>query len=255
MFPMKLICFLVCFTTTSMAQSSFIKKQLSYPRVSTAYKSKKESLKQQCTSLGIEWPIQQLYLRSFKYDSQLEVWARNNSNEPFVLFKTYKVCALSGSLGPKRVEGDYQVPEGIYYIKEFNPKSQYHLSLGINYPNAADKIKSGFQNPGNEIYIHGTCTTVGCIPIQNQQMEELYILAALANDAGQAFIPVHIFPIKFNNAKSKIVLQKMTDEDDRYKELTLQLQTVFDYFDAHKKLPLITIDNKGDYAMFPLPNQ
>ncbi len=252
---LKLFCFLVCFYSTSMAQSTFIKKQLSYPRVANAFKLKRDQLKLQCNQLGIQWPIQQLYVRSFKYDSQLEVWARNNNNEPFVLFKTYKVCALSGSLGPKRVEGDYQVPEGIYYINEFNPKSQYHLSLGLNYPNTADKIKSGLQNPGKEIYIHGTCTTVGCIPIQNQQMEELYILAALANSAGQTYIPVHIFPIRFNNQKSQTVLQKYTLGDEQYKDFTLQLQTVFDYFDTYKKIPIITINKNGNYEMVPLSNQ
>jgi murein L,D-transpeptidase YafK len=252
---LKLFCLLICFYSTGMAQSSFFEKQLGNRRVAAAYKSKKESLKQQSITKGLIWPIHQLYIRSFKYDSQLEVWARNNSNEPFVLFKTYKVCALSGSLGPKRVEGDYQVPEGIYYINEFNPKSQFHLSLGLNYPNTADKINSGFQNPGNEIYIHGTCTTVGCIPIQNEQMEELYLLAALANSSGQSFIPVHIFPIRFNNPKSQSVLQKLTAEDDRYKELARQLNTVFEYFDANKKIPLITINKKGDYEMLPLSNQ
>ncbi|MFX5603033.1 hypothetical protein ABTD90_21020, partial [Acinetobacter baumannii] len=77
----------------------------------------------------LQWPPKQLYIRSFKYDSQLEVWVRNNSKEAFKLFKTYKICALSGALGPKRIEGEYQVPEGFYTINLFNPKSTYHLSL------------------------------------------------------------------------------------------------------------------------------
>jgi murein L,D-transpeptidase YafK len=92
-----------------------------------------------------------MYVRSFKYDSQLEVWVRSNNSEQFKLFKTYRVCAMAGSLGPKRMEGDYQVPEGFYYINEFNPKSSYHLSLGINYPNASDKVLSDISRPGGEI--------------------------------------------------------------------------------------------------------
>jgi murein L,D-transpeptidase YafK len=117
------------------------------------------------------------------------------------------------------------------------------------------KINSGFQNPGNEIYIHGTCTTVGCIPIQNEQMEELYLLAALANSSGQSFIPVHIFPIKFNNPKGQSVLQKQTAKDDRYNELARQLNNVFEYFEANKKIPLIAINQKGDYEMLPFSSQ
>ncbi|WP_368737359.1 murein L,D-transpeptidase family protein, partial [Acinetobacter pittii] len=81
------------------------------------------------------------------------------------------VCALSGVLGPKRKEGDYQVPEGFYYINEFRPNSNYHLALGLNYPNAADIQWSDSLHPGNEIFIHGGCITVGCIPIQDHQIE------------------------------------------------------------------------------------
>ena len=82
---------------------------------------------------NLAWPPQSLYIRSFKYDRLLEVWVRGNSDESFKLFKTYKVCMQSGKTGPKRIEGDFQVPEGFYYINEFNPNSKYHLSLGLKF--------------------------------------------------------------------------------------------------------------------------
>jgi murein L,D-transpeptidase YafK len=97
---------------------------------------KEDTLKKQFAVAGLAWPAKQIYIRSFKYDSQLEVWVRNSPKEAFKLFKTYRVCAMAGTLGPKRMQGDYQVPEGFYYVNEFNPKSTYHISLGINYPNA-----------------------------------------------------------------------------------------------------------------------
>ncbi|HEX8333840.1 MAG TPA: L,D-transpeptidase family protein, partial [Segetibacter sp.] len=184
-----------------------------------------------------------------KYDSQLEVWVRSNNNETFKLFKTYKVCAMAGSLGPKRMEGDYQVPEGFYYINEFNPRSSYHLSLGINYPNASDKVLSDFSKPGGEIYIHGSCLTVGCIPIQNNQIEELYILAAYAKTQGQDFIPVHIFPIKFNNKKSFEYLAKTTKDDTELQKFAIKIKEVYDYFEEKKKLPLISVNKKGEYVV------
>jgi murein L,D-transpeptidase YafK len=239
----------VFFTIDGVCQSSFISNQLSHPRVANAFKEKEDSLKVQLSQKGINWPVKQLYIRSFKYDSQLEVWARNSNNETFTLFKTYKVCALSGALGPKRFEGDYQVPEGFYFINAFNPNSNYHLSLGLNYPNTSDKIRSNGINPGGDIFIHGTCTTVGCIPLQNHQIEELYILAALTYNEGQQFIPVHIFPINFNNSKSLIVLQKAVNDDERYKVFTNQLKSVFDFFESTKKIPLIGVNKKGDYEM------
>jgi len=67
-------------------------------------------------------------------------------NAPLTLVKTYPVCAASGVLGPKRHQGDEQVPEGFYHVRRFNPESTYHLSLGIDYPNESD------SNPGNEPY-------------------------------------------------------------------------------------------------------
>src|SRR6476659_6148770 len=108
--------------------------------------------------------------------ASLKCGLKNERKEPFRLFKTYKVCALAGTLGPKRMEGDYQVPEGFYLIDEFNHQSTYYLSLGINYPNASYRILSDSLRPGSVIYIHGSCVTVGCIPITDQQIDELYIL-------------------------------------------------------------------------------
>ncbi|MDB5246390.1 MAG: exported protein [Segetibacter sp.] len=231
------------------AQPSFVEYQRTYPRVASAMRSKEDTLRRQFQKAGLQWPANQLYIRSFKYDSQLEVWVRSNSGQSFKLFKTYKVCALAGSIGPKRLEGDYQVPEGFYYINEFNPNSSYHLSLGINYPNASDKVLSDSIKPGGEIYIHGNCVTVGCIPLQNEQIEELYILAANAKNQGQDFIPVHIFPIRYNNRKSFEYLAKTTKDNQDLQRFAIKIKEVFDYFEEKKKLPLITINRKGDYVV------
>ena len=181
---------------------SFIDYQRTFSRPSEALQRKADTLRKQFEAKKLAWPAKYLYIRSFKYDSQLEVWVKNDIKDQFQLFKTYRVCALAGTLGPKRMEGDYQVPEGFYYINEFNPKSNYYLSLGINYPNVSDKMLSDSLRPGSEIFIHGSCVTVGCIPIRDEQIDELYILAAYAKDQGQDFIPVHIFPIRFNVERS-----------------------------------------------------
>ena len=231
------------------AQPTFVDYQKTYPRVASAVRAKEDTLKRQFAEAGLQWPAKQIYIRSFKYDSQMEVWVRNNNNETFKLFKTYKVCALAGSLGPKRMEGDYQVPEGFYYINEFNPRSSYHLSLGINYPNPSDRVLSDSIRPGGEIFIHGSCLTVGCIPIQNSQIEELYILAAYAKTQGQDFIPVHIFPIRYNNKKSFEYLAKSTKDDEGLQRFVIKIKAVFDYFEENKKLPLISVNRKGEYVV------
>ena len=230
-------------------QTSFLENQKSYPRVAFAIKVKEDTLRKQFEAARLQWPPKQIYIRSFKYDSQLEVWARNNTKEPYKLFKTYKVCALSGGLGPKRMEGDYQVPEGFYYINQFNPKSSYHLSLGLNYPNASDALLSDSLKPGGEIFIHGTCITVGCIPIQDSQIEELYVLASYAKNNGQDFIPVHVFPVRYNNTKSFEYLLKTAKDDLLYQHFVARIKEVYDYFEQYKKLPIISVGKKGEYVI------
>ena len=244
---------IVGFAASSQAQTaassiSFLDFQRTLPRPGDALKRKEDTLQKQFRAKGFEWPANYMYIRSFKYDSQLEVWVKNDAKEPYKLFKTYKVCALAGSLGPKRMEGDYQVPEGFYYINEFNPRSMYHLSLGLNYPNASDRILSDSIKPGGDIYIHGSCVTVGCIPVKDDQIEELYILAAGAKNNGQDFIPVHIYPIRYNNKKSVDYLTQLSKTNNSLKTFSDRLESVYDHFELTRQLPVIMVNSNGDYV-------
>jgi len=232
---------------------SFIDYQKTFPRPSEALQRKADTLQKQFEAKNLVWPAKYIYIRSFKYDSQMEVWVKNDIKDQFQLFKTYKVCALAGTLGPKRMEGDYQVPEGFYSINEFNPKSTYYLSLGINYPNVSDKILSDSLRPGSAIYIHGSCVTVGCIPIRDEQIDELYILAAYAKDKGQDFIPVHIFPVRFNVEKSVKYLESLTKDDPALKKFADRMEDAFDYFEKYKQLPVVMIGDKGQYIINEVP--
>jgi murein L,D-transpeptidase YafK len=108
------------------------------------------------------------------------------------VLKTYKVALGSAPVGPKRVEGDHKTPEGNYVIDEKNPQSQFHLSLHISYPSAADRerARSVGQSPGRAIMIHGlakpfaylgalhrqTDWTDGCIAVTNAEIEEIWKL-------------------------------------------------------------------------------
>ena len=249
---MKKIIFIISVVLVSanaFAQPTFVDYQKNFPRVADAMRNKLDTLKKQFATAGLHWPASEIYIRSFKYDSELEVWVRNNEDETFKLFKTYKVCALAGTLGPKRMEGDYQVPEGFYCINEFKPNSNYHLSLGINYPNVSDKILSDPNNPGGSIFIHGSCLTVGCIPIQDYQIEELYILATMARSNGQDFIPVHIFPIRFNVQQSVDYYTQLSKDNTDLQQFEATLKDVYEYFNKEKTLPLISVDSEGQYKV------
>jgi murein L,D-transpeptidase YafK len=233
---------------TAAPDFNFVSYQRSFPVFNDALKRKEDTLVKQFEEKRLQWPAKYIYIRSFKYDSQLEVWVKQEKNDPFKLFKTYKVCALAGTLGPKRMAGDYQVPEGFYYINEFNPRSNYHLSLGLNYPNPSDRMLSDSLQPGGDIYIHGSCVTTGCIPITDTQIEELYILATQAKNLGEDFIPVHIFPVSFKSARSNDYLAKYVKDFPEYKKMADKLKQVFYYFEKHKKLPVIMINEQGEYV-------
>lgn len=99
--------------------------------------------------------------------------------------KTYDIGLGGDPIGPKRFEGDRKTPEGTYYIDRRNPRSMYHLSLGLSYPNANDKAFAEAQNrsPGGDIFIHGVGRaksigrgdwTAGCIAVSDEQIEEIY---------------------------------------------------------------------------------
>lgn len=208
-----------------------------------------DSVKKQFEQKNLAWPPQSLYIRSFKYDRLLEVWVKDNAADSFKLFKTYKVCMQSGTTGPKRSEGDFQVPEGFYYINEFNSNSKYHLALGLNYPNASDKILSDADRPGGAIYIHGNCVSTGCIAIQDAPIEELYVIAANVKTNGQDFIPVHVFPVKYDVQKSVDQLTESFKSNLTINKFILTLKSVFDYFEKNKQLPVILINKKGDYVI------
>src|SRR5882724_2076163 len=227
---------------------SFLDYQRSIPKISEMMKRKEDTLMKQFQAKGLVWPAKFIYIRSFKYDSELELWVKNKQGEKYKLFKTYKVCALAGSLGPKRMAGDYQVPEGFYYINAFNPRSEYHLSLGLNYPNASDRMLSDSTQPGGDIYIHGSCVTTGCIPITDAQIEELYILAAHAKDMGEDFIPVHIFPVNFNNARSVDYLNKYLQTFAEYTPFAKSMRSAFYYFEKYREVPFVMVNGKGEYV-------
>lgn len=88
--------------------------------------------------------------------------------------------------GHKRFEGDGRTPEGLYSINRRNPQSEYHLSLGISYPNTEDYAQAVAQgrSPGGDIFIHGTPRsvlgqpdwTVGCIAVTNDEVELIYAM-------------------------------------------------------------------------------
>jgi murein L,D-transpeptidase YafK len=231
------------------AQNSYLPVKNVAFKVPSTLMVREDSLQKEFKAKGFQWPAKSIFIRSFKYDGQLEIWVKNGPKEKYKLFKTYKVCMQSGALGPKRIQGDYQVPEGFYYINEFNPNSNYHLALGLNYPNASDKILSDSQKPGNGIYIHGSCVSVGCIPVTDEDIEEIYLIASAAKASGEEFIPVHIFPFRYNKKRSLEYFENNTRNNPALQKFAMQLKNAYDRFEATKEIPVVLVDLKGEYVI------
>lgn len=101
------------------------------------------------------------------------------------VLKSYPIGLGFAPEGHKNFEGDGKTPEGHYTIDRRNPNSQFHLSIGINYPNPDDRefAKAAGKKPGGDIFIHGRPPqyrkggrdwTAGCIAVTNRQIEEIY---------------------------------------------------------------------------------
>lgn len=117
------------------------------------------------------------------------------------VLKSYDVGLGNQPVGHKQFEGDGRTPEGIYFIDRFNPRSQYHLSVGVSYPNANDAAYAqsfGFL-PGGDIFIHGRGPegnakapkmrdwTAGCIAVKDEEIEEIFAML-------RPGVPIVIYP-------------------------------------------------------------
>jgi len=225
---------------------TFKDKQQRYPRVRTAFQEKDNQLRSLFADRGISYPPQKLFIRVFKREKILEVWVFSTTDAVFKLVKSYPICHTSGNLGPKRREGDLQIPEGFYHIDRFNPKSNFYLSLGINYPNQADKILGRKGQLGGDIFIHGGCVTIGCIPITDKYIKEVYWLAVQAKSNGHAKIPVHIFPAKLDD-RTMARLKNTFPNGDTLINFWKNLKIGYNWFERSQKLPTISINRDGTY--------
>jgi len=153
-------------------------------------------LREQCEASGLDYPPDRLWLVAMKKEEELEVWGRDRG-KTWKLITTYPVKGSSGGPGPKLREGDRQIPEGVYSIDFLNPNSKYHLSMKLNYPNGFERRmarKSGRENPGGNIFIHGFVVSAGCLAIGNANIEKLFVLV---HDADPSDTRVLIAPYNF----------------------------------------------------------
>jgi murein L,D-transpeptidase YafK len=221
-------------------------QQLRHTHVQAAYREKEAGMKKLFADKGVAYPPQKIMLRVLKRERMIELWAAGRRADKLSLVTAYNICASSGGLGPKRQRGDGQVPEGFYHINHFNPESSFYLSLGVSYPNAADRVRAGAHDPGGAIYIHGNCVTIGCMPITDDKIKELYVIALDAAANGQDQIPVHIFPARLDSA-GFAALKTEFGSNQSLLEFWANLKQGYDRFDRDHLIPWVSISPKGKY--------
>jgi len=240
-----LICIILLFTLKLYPQINFLENQKRYPRVRTAITEKENLITANLQKHNLALNNFNLIIMVHKDEGELIILAKNQINSTYQIISSYKICSSSGTLGPKREKGDLQVPEGFYFIDRFNPSSRFYLSLGINYPNQADKQKSKAKNLGGDIFIHGS-VTIGCIPMTDEKIKEIYLYALYAKNNGQLKIPVYIFPFKMTQ-KNMTKFSPYFRNNNNLRDFWNNLKDGYDKFEnLHKELK-ISITNEGDY--------
>ena len=138
-----------------------------------------------------------VFLRIIKEEKILELWLQEQDSRCWKCHKSYRIAAMSGTLGPKTAEGDKQAPEGFYrvYPHNMNPQSKFHLAFNIGYPNRYDR---SLGRTGSFIMVHGGWRSVGCFAMTDPCIEEIYTLVNEAFKAGIPNIPVQIYPFRMN---------------------------------------------------------
>src|ERR1035437_8439441 len=119
-----ILLFPLLFLKSATTSSSFRDNQMNFTRVSEAYSQKETAVIKNLAEHFISHDSLQIYLRAFKTEKKIEVWAKNICDPTFTLIKEFPICEISGTVGPKRRSHDLQVPEGFYRISELNPYSR-----------------------------------------------------------------------------------------------------------------------------------
>jgi murein L,D-transpeptidase YafK len=174
-------------------------------------------------------------IRAYKKESELEVWKQTSSGE-YALLKTFPMCRWSGQLGPKKTEGDRQVPEGFYAItpQQLNPNSQFYLSFNVGYPNTFDRQ---LGRTGSAIMVHGACSSRGCFSMTDEQIADIYALTREAFGGGQKAIQMQSLPFRMtpqNLAKYRA---------DEHMPFWKNLKEGSDHFEVTKREPQVAVCN------------
>src|SRR5271166_31615 len=178
-------------------------------------------------------PAAPTLIRTYKKEAELEIW-KMKSDGHYALLKTYPMCRWSGQLGPKKKEGDMQVPEGFYTIApgQMNPNSHYYLAFNVGYPNAYDRA---LGRTGGNVMVHGVCSSAGCFSMTDEQVNDIYAIARDAFRGGQREIQLQSYPYRMT--AENMAKYRLDPNIDFWKEL----KNGSDHFEVTKTEPPVVV--------------
>jgi murein L,D-transpeptidase YafK len=181
-------------------------------------------------------PSSPTLIRTYKKEAELEIW-KMKSNGEYGLLKTYPMCRWSGQLGPKKREGDMQVPEGFYTIApgQMNPNSHYYLAFNVGYPNAYDRA---YGRTGGNVMVHGVCSSAGCFSMTDEQVADIYAIARDSFAGGQREIQLQSYP--FHMTAENMAKFRLDPNIDFWKNL----KDGADHFEVTKTEPSVLVCGK-----------
>jgi murein L,D-transpeptidase YafK len=170
-----------------------------------------------------------MMIRIIKEENALEIWKRTAAGG-YKFFKSYDICAYSGTFGPKIKEGDRQAPEGFYNITpaQLNPNSNYYLSFNTGFPNKFDRA---WGRTGANLMVHGDCSSAGCYSMTDESVAEIYALARESFNAGNTVIQMQIFPFRMTPANLSLVA------DNANMPFWMDIKEGYDRFELSKTPP------------------
>jgi murein L,D-transpeptidase YafK len=181
-------------------------------------------------------PSSPTLIRTYKKEAELQIWKMKSDGE-YALLKTFPMCRWSGQLGPKKREGDMQVPEGFYSIApgQMNPNSHYYLAFNVGYPNAYDRA---YGRTGGNVMVHGVCSSAGCFSMTDEQVADIYAIARESFAGGQREIQLQSYP--FHMTAENMAKFRLDPNIDFWKNL----KDGADHFEVTKAEPTVLVCGK-----------
>jgi murein L,D-transpeptidase YafK len=210
---------------------------------------------------GMPFTGLEIYIQVFKKEEEVHVFAREGGEDsPFARLKilpvarspfTYPPNGDPERAGPKTVRGDCKVPEGCYRITWQNKWSTFYLGYLLSYPHDGDRIRRNYWEAGSRsggaIVLHGSDATIGCIPIGDAGIEELFLLLNKNWSAHYGHGTIHIFPCRFGVPKNERILRRYGNARRELVPFWESLRPIYRYFEQNRLIPLVRFDESTGY--------